>query len=182
MRTAILILAASLAPAWAQDIKLPASLDNLADKAEESVNVTLDGSLLRLAARFISDKDDADAARVKRILAKLEGVYVRSYEFAEEGAYSRADVDTVRVQLQRPAWSRIVGMRSRRSGRDADVYLKTPGDGQLGGLVVIVTEPRTLTFVNVVGSIRPEDVAELGGEFHIPKLESSHEQSGREAK
>jgi hypothetical protein len=173
MRIATIVLAASLAPLGAQDIKLPANLDKLAQRAEESVDVTLDGSLLKLAARFLSDKDDQDVARVRRIIAKLEGVYVRSYQFATEGEYDRADVESVRSQLQAPLWGRIVGVRSRRNGEDVDVFLKVPSNGGLGGAVVIVAEPRQLTFVNVVGTIEPEDVAELGGQFHIPKLRGS---------
>jgi hypothetical protein len=172
MRIASILLAAGLAPLWAQEIKLPANLDKLSAKAEESIEVTLDGSLLKMAARFLSDKDDPDVAKVKRLLAKLEGVYVRSYQFSEDGDYSRADVDSVRSQLQAPAWGRIVGVRSRREGGDVDVFLKVPGNGTLGGAVIIVAEPRQLTFVNVVGTIDPDEVANLGGQFHIPKLRS----------
>ena len=182
MRIATILLAAGLAPIWAQDIKLPANLDKLSQKAEESVDVTLDASLLKLAARFLSDKDDADVAKVRRIVAKLEGVYVRSYQFAEEGEYSRADVESVRSQLQAPVWSRVVGVRSRRSSGDVDVFLKVPGNNQLGGVVVIVAEPRELTFVNVVGTISPEDVADLSGEFHIPKLHAKFSTRERDDK
>jgi hypothetical protein len=183
MRIATILLAAGLAPLWAQDIKLPASLDKLSQKAEESVDVTLDGSLLKLAARFLSDKDkdDADMAKVKRIVAKLEGIYVRSYQFAEEGEYSRADVESVRSQLQAPVWSRVVGVRSRRSSGDVDVFLKVPSTG-IGGVVIIVAEPRELTFVNIVGTISPEDVADIGGEFHIPRLHGSFSTRGRDDK
>jgi hypothetical protein len=173
MRIASILLAAGLAPLWAQDIKLPANLDKLAARAEESVDVTLDGSLLKMAARFLSDKDDEDVAKLKHVISKLEGVYVRSYQFAEEGEYSRADVESVRSQLQAPTWGRIVGVRSRHSGQDVDVFLKLPGNGQLGGAVIIVAEPRQLTFVNVVGTINPEEVADLGGEFHIPRMRAS---------
>lgn len=173
MRIASILLAASLTPLWAQDIKLPANLDKLSQKAEESVDITLDGSLLKLAARFLSDRDDADLAKVRRVIAKLEGVYVRSFQFASEGEYDRADVESVRSQLQSPPWGRIVGVRSRRSSGDVDVFLKTPEGKQLGGVVIIVAEPRELTFVNVVGTIAPEDIADLGGEFHIPKLHAT---------
>jgi hypothetical protein len=182
MRIASILLAAGLAPLWAQDIKLPANLDKLSAKAEESVDITLDGSLLKMAARFLSDKDDPDVAKVKRLLAKLEGVYVRSYQFAEDGEYSRADVDSVRSQVQAPPWGRIVGVRSRRDGADVDVYLKLPNNGTLGGAVIIVAEPRQLTFVNVVGTIDPDEVADLGGQFHIPKLHGSFSSRSREDK
>src|SRR5271154_941454 len=145
MRIASLLLVAGLVPLWAQDIKLPANLDKLSAKAEESVDVTLDGSLLKMAARFLSDKDDPDVAKGKRLVAKLEGVYVRSFQFAEEGAYDRADVELVRSQLQAPTWGRIVGVRSKRNGNNVDVFLKLPASGALGGLVIIVADPRELT-------------------------------------
>ncbi len=186
MRIASLLIAAGLLPCFmqdvtAQEIKLPANLDKLAAKAEESVDVTLDGSMLKMAARFLSG-DDPDIAKVRRIVAKLEGVYVRSYQFAEEGEYSRADVESVRSQLQAPAWGRIVGVRSRREGGDVDVFLKLPGNGTLGGAVVIVAEPRQLTFVNVVGTIDPDDITSLSGQFHIPRLRtgSSHRDHDKE--
>jgi Domain of unknown function (DUF4252) len=182
MRIASILLAAGLAPLWAQDIKLPANLDKLSAKAEESVDITLDGSLLKMAARFLSDKDDPDVAKVKRLLAKLEGVYVRSYQFAEDGDYDRADVESVRSQVQSPPWGRIVGVRSRRDGANVDVFLKLPSNGTLGGAVIIVAEPRQLTFVNVVGTIDPDEVADLGGQFHIPKLHGSFSSRSREDK
>jgi hypothetical protein len=182
MRIASILLAAGLAPLWAQDIKLPASLDQLSTKAEESVDITLDGSLLKMAARFLSDKDDPDIAKVRRVLAKLEGVYVRSFEFAAEGEYSRADVESVRSQLQAPTWGRIVGVRSRRDGGNVDVFLKLPGNGTLGGAVIIIAEPRQLTFVNVVGTIDPDDIANLGGQFHIPRLHGSSSSKSEEDK
>ena len=182
MRIASILLAAGLAPLWAQDIKLPANLDKLSAKAEESVDITLDGSLLKMAARFLSDKDDPDVAKVKRLLAKLEGVYVRSYQFAEDGDYDRADVESVRSQVQSPPWGRIVGVRSRRDGANVDVFLKLPNNGTLGGAVIIIAEPRQLTFVNVVGTIDPDEVADLGGQFHIPKLHGSSSSRSREDK
>src|SRR6202162_3029861 len=182
MRIASILLAAGLAPLWAQDIKLPANLDKLSAKAEESVDITLDGSLLKMAARFPSDKDDPAVAKVKRLLAKLAGVYVRSYQFAEDGDYDRADVESVRSQVQSPPWGRIVGVRSRRDGANVDVFLKLPSNGTLGGAVIIVAEPRQLTFVNVVGTIDPDEVADLGGQFHIPKLHGSFSSRSREDK
>jgi len=169
MKIAMMMVAA-LVPLCAQEIKLPANLDALSAKAVESVDVTLDGSLLRLAAKFFSDKEDTNA-KVKKLLAGLEGVYVRSYQFAGEGEYSKADVDAVRTQFQPPAWSRIVGVRSKRHGDDVDVYFKTAGNGSLGGIVVISAEPKELTIVNIVGTIDPAQLSQLGGQFHIPELD-----------
>jgi hypothetical protein len=163
-----MVMAVGLTPLWAQEIKLPASVEKLAEKAEESVVLTLDSNMLRLLAKF--DKDGGSAA-TRKLLAGLESVYVRSFQFAWEDEYKSADVEAVRNQFQAPAWSRIVGVRSKNSGGDVDVYLKDGGNGKLAGIVVIAAEPRELTFVSIVGSLEPEQLADLGGQFHIPKLE-----------
>lgn len=170
MRIGMAVVAAVvLAPLCAQDMRLPANLEGLSAKAEESVDVTLDGSMLRLAAKWLHDT--GEDAKAKKVLAGLEGIYVRSYHFAAEGEYTKADVDSFRSQFRAPGWSRIVGARSKRSGGDADVFIKVDANGTLGGLVVIATEPRELTVVNVVGTIDPAQLADLGGRFHIPGLD-----------
>ena len=109
MRIAIVMVAAVLSSAWAQEIKLPPAFDKLAAKAQETVDVTLDSNMLQLAGKFLSDKD-ADQAKAKQIVAGLKGITVRTFEFAKEGEYSMADMDALREQLKAPAWSRIVGV------------------------------------------------------------------------
>jgi hypothetical protein len=54
-----------------------------------------------------------------------------------------------------------------------DVYFKDGGNGQLGGIVVIDAEPLELTIVNISGTLDPERLADLGGEFGIPRFEKS---------
>jgi|ERR1700722_1805643 len=160
-------LAAAVIPLWAQEIKLPGNLDKLAEKAQESVVVTLDKSMLRLTSRFL---DEGENAEVKKLVAGLDSIYVRSLEFAKDGEYSAADVEAVRRQLQAPGWSRIVGVRSQRSGEDVDVYFKNAGNGQLGGIVVISAEAKELTIVEINGTLDPARLVDLGGEFGIPRL------------
>jgi hypothetical protein len=171
----ILIAYIALARLGAQDIKLPASLDRLAAKASEVVDVTLDANLLQLASRFLSDKDPDDA-QVKKLIGGLKGIYVRSFEFDKPGEYQDSDVEPVRTQLRTPAWSRIVGVRSLKSGENSEVYVKT-GNGKIGGLAILVTEPKVLTIVSIEGSIDPDQLSELGGHFGIPKVET-HKETG----
>lgn len=170
MRIAMMIIAA-LVPLWAQEIKLPANLDALSEKAVNAVDVTLDGPLLQLAAKFAGK--DGENADIKKVIAGLRGIYVRCYEFASEGEYNKADIDAVRAQLQAPRWLRVVGVRSKKHGDDVDVYFEMAASGVLGGIVVISTEPRELTVVNIVGTIDPAQLSLLGGRFHIPVLDLS---------
>ncbi len=157
----------------AQEIKLPASLDRLAAKATEVVDVTMDANLLQLASRFLSDKD-ADDAHVKKLIGGLRGIYVRSFEFEKPGEYQQSDIEPVRTQLRTPAWSRIVGVRSLKSGDNSEVYLKTE-NGKIGGLAILVTEPKQLTIVSIEGTIDPDQLNELGGHFGIPKVDTRKE-------
>jgi hypothetical protein len=168
MKFAISVLLGVL-PLAAQDIKMPAGLDRLEAKASEVVNVQLDGALLQLASRFLSEKDP-DEANVKRLVGGLKGVYVKSFEFDERDQYKQSDVEELRAQLRAPAWARIVGASSKKKGENSEVYLKTEG-GQITGLAIIVTDPKELTIVNIVGNIRPEDIRDLGGHLGIPKID-----------
>jgi len=164
------LLAAVLLPLAAQEIKMPPSLDKLAAKAEESVDITLDSSMLRMAARFLSDKD-VDEARARKAISGLQSVTVHSFEFSSDGQYDPADVAAIRAQLQPPAWSRLVGVKSRSTGEDVDIYFKVDSSGQLGGVFILCAAPRELTVVSLVGTIDPEHLADLGGQFHIPALD-----------
>jgi hypothetical protein len=155
-------------PAWcADDLKMPLNLDRLAARASESVDVTLDASMLQLASGFLS-KDDPDQVKVKKLVSKLKGVYVRSFEFDKEGQYSMFDVEGLRSQLKSPMWARIVGVKSIK-GENTEVYIKRDGD-QVAGLVVIDAEPKELTVVHIDGSINPEELSELGGHMGIPRM------------
>lgn len=145
------------------------NLDKLEAKAEESVNVTLDGKLLELAGMFLNTKKPEEAA-IKELIMGLKGVYVKSFEFDKEGQYTSADVDAIRMQLNAPTWSRMVGVKSRREGENVDVYMTLQGS-QLGGIAVIATDPKQLTVVNIVGTIDLEKLMRLSGKFGIPLID-----------
>jgi hypothetical protein len=163
--TAFLLAAAACYP-QALDLK---HLERLADKAAESTNVTLDGALLQLGAKFLS-AEKPDEARVKKLVAGLKAIYVKSFEFDKEGEYSEADIASVRNQLHAPEWSKIVDVRSRKGGDNAEIFIKTGGK-DIGGLVIIASEPKELTIVNIVGRIDLDELSDLGGNFGIPKME-----------
>jgi hypothetical protein len=167
MRIAVLAIIAML-PAAAQEIKMPPSLDRLAAKASEVVDVNLDSSLLQLAGKFISDK--GDEAKTKKLVSGLKNIYVKSFQFDRPGEYDPADLEPVRLQLRTPAWSRIVGVQSRKRGENTEVYLKNE-NGKVVGVAIIAAEPRELTIVNIVGTIDPDQLQDLGGHFGIPNID-----------
>jgi hypothetical protein len=172
MKTAFLLLA-TLLPMAAQEIKLPASLNRLADKASEVVDVTLDSQMLKLASRFLS-KEDPEEAKIKDLVNGLKGIHVKVFEFEKEGEYNASDVEDIRTQLRVPGWSRIVGAVSKKSRENAEIFVKLDGD-RVGGLVILALEPKELAVVNIVGNIDLEQLSELGGHFGIPEVEIPHD-------
>lgn len=164
-------LIALLIPAilFAQDIKFPANFSKLAEKAEEVVNVTLDASMLGLAGRFLSEDKDEEAS-AKRAITGLQGIYIRSFQFAKEGEYSESDIEDIRQQLRAPEWFKVVSVRSKKKNSDnAEIFFKKVGD-KMTGLTILAAEPTQLTIVHIVGTMNVEDLGKLGGQFGIPRM------------
>jgi hypothetical protein len=153
-------------PTGAQTVRWPESLREASATAEENIEVTMDRSLLDFASRVLSDRNP-DHVKAKRILQGLQSLYVKQLSFDRRNAYSRSALQGLRSQLNTSGWSRVAEVRSRRDAEDVEVYMKSEGK-QIGGLVVIVAEPRELTVVDLIGSIRPEDLASLAGVAGIP--------------
>src|SRR5579863_10523036 len=94
-------------PALAQDARLHLdNLEKLSKKASSVNQITLDGDMLELAAKFMEMSKDPEAKQVKEIIKDLKGIYIRNFEFDEPNQYSPSDVEEVRRQLASPGWSR----------------------------------------------------------------------------
>jgi Domain of unknown function (DUF4252) len=141
--------------------------DHLAAKASQTVDVNLDGRLMRLASGIFSD-NDADEKQIKKLIAGLKGIYVRSFEFETAGQYTAADLSTIRTQLRGPGWTRVVNVVSKKEG-DVEVYLLMNGD-LIGGLAVLHVEDKEITVVNIVGPVDLDKLAQLEGQFGVPEL------------
>jgi hypothetical protein len=170
---AVLLICAASLPALGQAAKLQlAHLEKLSSKADDVVDVTLDGTLLRLASKFLSEDRGSEESLAKDLIQNLQGIYVKSFEFDREGGYSDQDVESVRGQLQKPGWARMVGVTSKRDRENAEVFIMTDSaSGKVLGMAVICTEPRQLTVVNIVGSIDLEKLSQLEGKMGIPTLQ-----------
>jgi hypothetical protein len=155
------------AAGYAQALDLK-NLEQLTAKATDTTDVTLDGSLLKLASKFLSS-EDAGEAKVKKVVAGIKGIYVRSFTFEKEGEYSESDIAAIRNQLHSPEWSRIIAVKSKKDTENADIYIRTGSDA--GGLAIICTNPKELTIVNIVGKIDLDELAALGGNFGVPKID-----------
>jgi len=164
---AVPALAQGVNPSRGQ-LKLP-EFASLADKASESVTVTLDSQLLGLACRFL-DKNDPQEASAQKLCTSLTGIYVRQYTFESDYAYPKADIDGIRRQLSAPGWSQVVGARSKKDQTDVDVYVLID-QGKARSLAIISSEPREFAIVNIIGNIDLEQLHDLEGKFGVPDLQ-----------
>ena len=171
IRTALIAVFLVLAPvlsAKAQDARIQmTSLDHLAAKASQTVDVNIDERLMRLASKVFSDKDE-DEREIKKLIANLKGIYVKSFEFDADGQYAPGDLETIRTQLRGPGWTRLVNVTSKKEGM-LEVYLLFNGD-LVGGLAVLHTDDKELTVVNIVGPVDLDKLARLEGQLGVPDL------------
>jgi hypothetical protein len=161
---AVLLILAAAVPVSAQRVNI--DFPGLADRAEEVVDITLDATMLKLASKFLGGHD-AEEREVQGLINGLQGIYVRSYQFAKEGEYDRALVDRVMSQLG-GTWKPLVTVRSKTK-ENVNIMADVRGD-RINGLVIIATEPREFTIVNIVGDIDIDRLSKLEGEFGIPKI------------
>ena len=151
------------------ELKIP-DFSHLRHKASESTDITIDGFLMRIAKKF-AESHAAEEAHDEAIslLQDIKSVRVRNFSFDTDDAYSQADIDSVRKQLQGPGWSALATVHKREPREDVDVYICLDGE-KIKGLAVIASEPREFTIVNIVGSIDLDKISRLEGEFGIPKM------------
>jgi hypothetical protein len=164
---ATLALPASVSAAGPQ-LQIP-DFSHLRGKAVDSVDITLDGMLLNLVKKFAAADQDGERDEAIAILSDIKSLRVRNFEFDSDGVYSRADIDAVRRQLTAPGWSPLVQARKRDRHEDVDVFINVDGDKVLG-LAVVVSEPRSFTIVNIIGSIDIDKLAKIEGQFGIPRV------------
>ena len=90
----LIALAALLLPCAAANAQssphFPVTLQKqLAARASNYTEVNLDRKMLAFAGQFMDKKEDA---ATRHLIEKLNGVYVRTYEFSKPGQYTAADL------------------------------------------------------------------------------------------
>jgi hypothetical protein len=167
---AVLVLLGITISASAQNAKLQLDqLDALANRALETVDVKLDEHMMQTTAKLFSGKDPEDVD-IKELLKNVKGIYVKSFTFERENEFSPAEIDSVRTQLRSGAWTKVVGVSSKRQSENVEVYLMTVAD-QISGLALLSINPKELTVVNIVGPINLEKLTQLEGSFGVPDLD-----------
>jgi len=131
------------------------------------VEIQINSNLLSLAAQVVG-KQQPDAAK---LLRSVQLVHVNVIGLTDA---NRADlvkrVRQIRHDLDAQGWDHNVAVQEK-DGQDVGIYTKTRGGEALAGLVVTVIDPNdSVVLINIVGDIRPEQVAALGDKLDIKPL------------
>ena len=142
------------------------SLDKLGQEAKVEIN--LRDPMLGLVGKFIGEDDP----ELKDLISSLKLVRVRVYAVtADTIERLLAAGSETSLRLDQDGWERIV--RVRDEGEHVDVYFKPSSNTEWieGVLVIAVGEDDEAAFVNIVGTIRPEDVSRIGDHLDIDGMD-----------
>lgn len=155
----------------AQELRLPV-FDKLKEKASDVTNLTLNKNLLQLGVGFLGN--DKDAAKIKKLVEGLNGIFVKSLEFDKEGAYTKADLQQLLSEVGGPGWNLIISSDENHGQEISRIWIKTSGNGEVGGMRILSAEAKELTVVDISGRVRLEDLKDLEG-LGVPDIHLSGE-------
>lgn len=140
-------------------------------KDGEFVEVQVSSNLLSLAAQFV-EKQEPDAAKLLRSV-QLVRVNVVGITDENRDALTK-QVKNTGQQLEGKGWDCNVKVRGK-NGEDVGVYTQTRGGQALAGVAITVQDDQHVVLANVVGDIKPEQVAALGESLKIKSLQEAGE-------
>ena len=178
MTKILLLLAAAVLPAVAApnfDFKL---LDKLAANSKDSTNITLEGPVLKMALGLLGNDKNADS--VKSLVSRLNGIYVRSFEYDAPGQYNAADLEPLRTYLDARHWTKIVDTKEGKE--TSSIYVLPLANDQFGGLAILSAEEKEVSVVLIDGQVSMDDLGKLGGTLGIPDMSILNDNARKAAK
>ena len=132
----------------------------------EFVEVNINSNLIAMVTNFAKKAEP----EVAEILKGLKSIRVNVMGLNDENREEiKGRIDSVRAQLDKGGWDRIVTVLD--GADDVGVYMKTKGAEVVEGVVVTVFNGKQqAVFVNIIGDIRPEKLATVGERFNIEPL------------
>lgn len=136
------------------------------------VEVNLSTAMLKFAAR-IAAKQEPEAAELIRNLKSIR-VNVVGLDDSNRAA-TVEQIESVRRKLESQGWTKMVTVREPNKGDNVDIHVKQRGEETIDGLVVTVLDKKgEAVFVNIVGNINADQIAQLAEKFDIEPLRKVH--------
>jgi len=167
MKMILTILISLLAcPAWAQD-EVMKDLPGYVDFGqlneifgEPSVEIAVGQSLLGLVGTFSASEDPEAAALFRR----LKGVRVNVFENKGLTASGLDHVKSVSSRLSAMGWESVVKVNT--DDEHVRIFMKLNGDS-VEGITVMAVEADEATFINVIGSLTPDELERVMDNFEV---------------
>jgi hypothetical protein len=138
----------------------------------EFVEVNLSSAMLKFAAR-IAARQEPEVAEMIRNLKSIR-VNVVGLDDTNRAA-TVEQIEGVRRKLESQGWTKMVTVRERNGGDNVDVHVKQRGEESIDGLVVTVLDRKgEAVFVNIVGNINADQLAQIADKFDIEPLRKVH--------
>ena len=136
------------------------------------VEINLSPAMLKFAAR-IAAKREPETAELIRNLKSIR-VNVVGMDDSNRAA-TLEKIESVRRKLEGDGWTKMVTVRDHDKGDNVDVHVKQHGEEAIDGLVVTVIDHKgEAVFVNVVGNINADQLAQIADKFDIEPLRRIH--------
>ncbi|MDO8541428.1 MAG: DUF4252 domain-containing protein [Opitutaceae bacterium] len=140
----------------------------VAPEKGQYVEITLGPGLLKLASVIARCKD----AETAGLISGVSRVRVNVARLDERNRSSNTErINALREKLVQQGWEPIAKVRGDKD-EDVAVFVKQRDGEVIEGVVVTVVDGRKheAVFINVVGSIRPEQLAAVGQHLQIKHL------------
>ena len=134
------------------------------------VEVNLNKPLLKLATTLVRN-ESPEAADLTR---GLQMVRVRVYSVTDENREGFAQsVRDITEKLNGDQWDQLVRVNDGDS--NVGIFARMPSDEAIFGLVISVAEKDEAVFINIVGDIELDSIADLGRHLDLPGLDKLRE-------
>lgn len=140
------------------------------------VEVHVPRNLISIASKLVGE----DEPEISSLLAGLQSIRVNVVSIDESNREELAErVASIREHVTSNGWQQVVSVRD--DGENVGVYLKVLDDEVIEGVTITVIDGSgEAVFINIVGDVRPEQIALLGERFGIDPLKelSAHTANG----
>jgi hypothetical protein len=150
----------------AQENWVPQGIETLQESASSKSGFTFDHSMLVFASKLDPDNED-----LRRVIAGVNGLSVRTYHFLGAQGYDRAALVSVNEEYRSAGWTRLLNKGDKVDGLGAtDLWVRMQNNA-VTNVALLIAKANEVKFVAVSGSISPIDLFHLCGHFGIPQIE-----------
>jgi len=136
------------------------------------VEINLSSAMLKFAAR-IAARQEPEAAELIRNLKSIRVNVVGLDDTNRDSTIEQ--IEGVRRKLEAQGWTKMVTVREKNGGDNVDVHVMQRGEESIDGLVVTVLDKKgEAVFVNIVGNINADQIAQIADKFDIEPLRKVH--------